>query len=320
MLRMDGFAYHHASTPEQAVRLFDELESPRYIAGGTDLLPNIKHRIFSPKNLIGIATALPTGWREDDGQLRVGAGTRLSALAKMTPIPALAEAAGQIAGPQIRNMGTLGGNILLDTRCLFYNQSHFWRKALGHCLKAEGDWCHVIGGPKTCVATQSSDTVPLLLAMDAAIVLLGAAGERIIKMRDLYRFNGMNHLKIEPHELLTEVLIPSPPENFRATYRKLRTRDSIDFPQLGVAICGVFDGDVPTALDIVVGAANPQPKPIRKLEPFLNVPLTDDRVQEISALVYKQTRPLAAVHGAPSWRRHMSMVFTQRALNDLRAR
>lgn len=323
MLRMDGFAYHHARSPEEAVALHAALPEARYIAGGTDLLPNIKHRIIRPQNLIGIAGALPAGWQTaEDGALLIGAGTKLSALARCDAFPALAAAAAQIAGPQIRNMGTLGGNILLDTRCLFYNQTEFWRKSLGYCLKAEGDWCHVIGGPKTCVATQSADTVPLLLALDASLRLLGPGGARDLSMRALYRFNGMDHLTIAEGELLTHVRVPPRPAGHRATYRKLRTRGAVDFPQLGVAISGVFDGTGPSAaassLEIVVGAINPQPKPVRKLAPHLGRPLTDDRIAEIAALVRKQTRPVAAVHGDTAWRRHMAGVFTQRALADLR--
>lgn len=323
MLRMDGFAYHHASSPEEAVDLHTRLPNARYIAGGTDILPNIKHRIVQAENLIGIAQALPSGWcHQDDGALVIGAGTKLSALAKLTDIPVLASAASRIAGPQIRNMGTLGGNILLDTRCLFYNQTEFWRKSLGYCLKASGDWCHVIGGPKTCVATQSADTVPVLLALDATITLMGPTGSRELALRDLYRFNGMDHLKIEPGELLTAVSVPALADGHRATYRKLRTRGAIDFPQLGVAISGTFSGTGPqavaTALDIVVGAINPQPRPIRKLDAHLNQPLTDERIAEIGALVHKQSRPVAAVHGDPTWRRHMAQVYAERALTELR--
>ncbi|MFT4975867.1 MAG: 4-hydroxybenzoyl-CoA reductase subunit beta [Myxococcota bacterium] len=324
MLRMDGFAYHHARSPEEAIALHAELPEARYIAGGTDILPNIKHRILRPQNLIGLTAALPSGWRirDEDGALVIGAGTTIDALSQLTSQPALAAAAAQIAGPQIRNMATLGGNILLDTRCLFYNQTEFWRKSLGYCLKAEGDWCHVIGGPKTCVAIQSSDTVPLLLAFDARITLLGPEGSRELSMRELYRFDGMNHLKIAPGELLVEVTIPSPGDGHRATYRKLRTRGAIDFPQLGVAISGTFEGTGPSAtvsrLDIVVGAINPQPKPARKLDGHLGQPLTDDRIAEIAGAVYKQTRPVAAVHGDTTWRRHMAEVFTRRALTALR--
>ncbi|MEC8423726.1 MAG: FAD binding domain-containing protein, partial [Myxococcota bacterium] len=164
MLRMDGFDYLEATTPEEAVALWHGHAEAMYVAGGTDLLPNLKHRIFRPRHLVGIARALPTGWIAHDRTLLIGAGTRLSTLTRCDTLPMLATAAGCVGGPQIRNMGTLGGNVLLDTRCLFYNQTAFWRESLGHCLKAEGTWCHVIGGPKTCVATQSSDTVPALMA------------------------------------------------------------------------------------------------------------------------------------------------------------
>jgi len=317
MLRMDGFAYHHARDPEAAVALYRDLESPMYIAGGTDLLPNLKHRIIRPENLIGIASALPSGWEEADGVIKIGAGTRLSKLAQMSEIPPLAEAAGLVAGPQIRNMGTIGGNVLLDTRCLFYNQTEFWRKSLGFCLKAEGDWCHVIDGPKTCVAAQSSDTVPVLLALDAAIVLLGLQGCRELKLRDLYQFNGMDHLRIEPGELLTHILVPTPDAGFRGTYLKVRRRESIDFPQLGLAVVGAFSGGVVQSLEIVVGAVNPQPKPIRKLTSFIGQPLDDAAIDAIAELVEKQTRPQTSVVGDAAWRRAMAGHLARRALRRL---
>ena len=318
MLRMDGFDFHAAASPEDAVSLYDRLDKPMYVAGGTDILPNLKHRIIRPENLIGLAGVLDTGVTQTDTEWIIGGGTRLSDLAQHTAIPPLAEAAGLVAGPQIRNMGTIGGNVLLDTRCLFYNQTEFWRKSLGYCLKAEGDWCHVIGGPKTCVAAQSSDTVPVLLAMDASITLLGPNGERVLKLRELYQFNGMDHLAITPGELLTHVRIPKPAGEFRGTYKKLRRRDSIDFPQLGVAVLLRLDGDAVAALDIVVGAVNPQPKPIRKLEPFIGQPLTDEAIDAIGALVEKQTRPQTSITGDPGWRRSMAGIFAARALRKLR--
>ena len=317
MLRMDGFEFHAATSADDAVHLYGTLEEPMYIAGGTDLLPNLKHRILRPKNLIGLAGILDDSIEETDSSWNIGGGIRLSALGKSTQIPPLAEAAGLVAGPQIRNMGTLGGNVLLDTRCLFYNQTEFWRRSLGYCLKADGDWCHVIDGPKTCVAAQSSDTVPVLLAMDASIELLGPDATRTLALRDLYRFDGINHLAIQPGELLTRIIVPKPGAGFRGTYKKLRRRDSIDFPQLGVAVVGTFEGTTPSSLDIVVGAVNPQPKPIRKLEGFLNQPLTDEAIQQISALVEKQTRPQKSITGDVGWRRSMAGIFTERALRQL---
>jgi len=317
MLRMDGFEFHAAASSEDAVRLYSELSEPMYIAGGTDLLPNLKHRIVRPKNLIGLSGVLSDTVVEQDDCWVIGGGTRLSCLAMDERIPPLAEAAGLVAGPQIRNMGTIGGNVLLDTRCLFYNQTEFWRKSLGYCLKADGDWCHVIRGPKTCVAAQSSDTVPVLLAMDASIRLLGVDGPRDLRLRDLYKFDGMDHLSINKGELLTDVIIPKPGSGFRGTYKKLRRRDSIDFPQLGVAVCGTFENTTPTSLEIVVGAVNPQPKPIRKLEPFLGDPLSDAAIDAIASLAEKQTRPQKSITGDPGWRRSMAGIFTARALREL---
>jgi 4-hydroxybenzoyl-CoA reductase subunit beta len=320
MLRMDGFAFHKASSVGHALELYKDLETPMYIAGGTDLLPNLKHRILHPKNLIAIGHILHRGWSIEGDTLIIGAGTRLAALSRLDEIPPLAEAASLVAGPQIRNMGTIGGNILLDTRCLFYNQSAFWRKALGGCLKAEGDWCHVIDGPKTCVAAQSSDTVPVLLAMDAVIRLAGPDGNRDVRLRELYRFVGQDHIQITPGELLTEVRVPMPSAGFRGTYRKLRRRDSIDFPQLGLAIIANFDGTVLQKLEIVVGAVNPQPKPIRKLDAFIGLPLGDEAIQAIAELVEKQTRPQGSVVGDTAWRRRMAGHFTRVALTELRTK
>ncbi len=318
MLRMDGFTYHHAKDPESAVALYRELQSPMYVAGGTDLLPNLKHRIIRPENLIGIARALPAGWSEVNGQIRIGAGTRLSELARMKEVPPLAEAAGLVASPQIRNMGTLGGNVLLDTRCLYYNQTEFWRGALGWCLKADGDWCHVLNGPKTCVAAQSSDTVPVLLAMDASIELLGPEGPRELKLRQLYRFNGVDHLAIEPGELLTHIVVPTPSANFRGVYLKLRRRESIDFPQLGLAAVAEISGDRLDSLEIVVGAVNPQPKPIRKLDAFIGQALDDEAIEAIAGLVEKQTRPQTSVTGDAAWRRTMAGHFARQAMTRIR--
>ena len=319
MLRMDGFEVHAARTPEEAVALYGSHEGAHYIAGGTDLVPNLKHRIVPAHHLVSLSTALRRGWRNENGEWIIGAGTRLSELARMKELPPLAEAAGLVAGPQIRNMGTIGGNVLLDTRCLFFNQTLFWRKSLGYCLKAEGTWCHVVGGPKTCVATQSSDTVPVLLALGARIRLLGPNGSRELDLRSLYKFNGMDHLQITEGELLTDIVVPDPGAGFRGSYTKLRMRGAIDFPQLGVAIVGTFDGDTASKLEIVVGAINPQPKPVRGLDTVLGKSLDDDSVQAIGEMVHQQTRPQGSVQGDTTWRRRMARVFVERGLRSLRA-
>jgi len=319
---MEPFAYRPARTYEEALALWTTSEAPMYVAGGTDLLPNLKHGIVHPRTLVSLGE-IPGGITDEGDSVVIGAATKLHAIATSEQVrallPPLARAAGLVAGPQIRAMGTLGGNVLLDTRCLYYNQSAFWRGALGHCLKADGTWCHVVGGPKTCVAAQSSDSVPVLLALDASLRLLGPEGARTLAIRDLYRFNGMDHLTIQKGELLTAIVVKRPAPGFRGSYQKLRTRDSIDYPQLGVAMVGTFDGAVPSALEIVIGAANPQPKPVRGLEAFLGAPLDAAAASAIADLVYKQTRPQAAVHGDPAWRRQMASVYTRRGLLALAA-
>lgn len=318
MLRMEAFEFVAASSYAEALALW--APDAMYVAGGTDLMPNLKHRLFSPKRVIGLG-GISGGVREEAGSICIGAATTLDVMATdsvlLGAITPLAKAAGLVAGPQIRAMGTLGGNILLDTRCLYYNQSESWRKSLGYCLKKEGTWCHVVGGPKTCVASQSSDTVPVLLGLDASIRLLGPAGEREMRLRDLFRFNGMDHLAILPGELLTEVVIPKPSAGFRGSYEKVRTRDSIDFPQVGVSVTGTWDGNIAKALDIVIGAVNPQPKPVRGLEAHLGRAMDGENIAAIADLVYKQTRPQASAHGDTAWRRQMAAVLVRRALAKL---
>lgn len=327
MLRMPGFKFHAPHSAQEAVALMQRLPNAMYVAGGTDLLPNIKHRIFQPEHVIGLANAVPLGWSQVGDVLVIGAGTTLSQLSTLTAIPALAHAAGLVAGPQIRNMGTLGGNVLLDTRCVYYNQSEFWRKALGHCLKCEGTWCHVIASERTCVATQSSDTVPLLLAMDASLDLIGPDGARSLPLRSLYHFDGKQHLKLQAGELLTHVRVPMPGPGARSAYKKLRVRGGIDFPMLGVGIAGRFSGTGAEcridALDIVIGAINPQPRPVKGVEAFVGRVLDDKTIDQLAALATKRARPQASVWGpgapADKWRRSMVGVYVRDILRALRA-
>ena len=318
MLPFPSFSYEAPRSLDEALRCLSEPGSI-VMAGGTDLLPSLKHRLLAPSCLVSLRciTDLKEITTLADGSLAIGSGISLRDVSRNTTIqrdyPALALACRTVATPTLQGMATLGGNILLDTRCLYYNQTEFWRRSLGYCLKAEGTWCHVVGGPKTCVAAQSSDTVPVLLALDATLELLGPTGLRTLPIRDLYRFNGMDHLTLAKGELLTAITI-APPAGLRGSYQKLRTRDSIDFPQLGVAIVGSWDGPVPSALTLVIGAANPQPKPVRGLEPFLGVPMDAERAAAVADLVFKQTRPQESVHGDAGWRRQMAAVFTRRGL------
>lgn len=327
MLRMPEFQVHLARSAAEAVALRSTLPGSLYVAGGTDLLPNLKHQLHAPAHLVSLEHAGLAGIAlEPDGTLRIGAGTTLHAVATddtvRRELPGLARAASLVAGPQHRRMGTLGGNVMLDTRCLFYNQSLHWRTSLGYCLKAEGTWCHVIGSAKACVAAQSSDTVPVLVAADARIeVLLPGNVTGQVPLRSLWTKDGrVDENRTLPAEaLVTAIVVPPRASGHRSTYRKVRSRAAIDFPQLGVALIGAFDGDRCVSLEVVVGATMPFPKRVDHLDPLLGVPLDDAVIERIADHVYRQVKPQPQLHGDVAWRRHMARVETRRGLQQLRS-
>jgi len=321
---MPEFQVHLPRTAEEAVSLRVRLPDSMYVAGGTDLLPNLKHGLAHPQHLVSLSQLGDfAGISFDDtNHLVIGAGTTLQVLAEdsvvRSALPSLAQAAGLVAGPQHRRMGTIGGNVMLDTRCLYYNQSEAWRNALGYCLKAEGDWCHVIGSKATCVAANSADTVPVLLAAQATLHYIDADGPQVLPIVDLYQQNGMDNHSIPKTALLTEIRVPRPATGHRSVYRKVRARNAIDFPQLGLAAHAQFQGETCTSLALWVSAIMPKPKQIKRLDPALQSNLSDDTIDTIAEQVYKQVRPQTSIQGEPAWRRHMARVETKRALIQLR--
>src|SRR5262249_27443102 len=176
--------------------------------------------------------------------------------------PALAEATGAVGGPHHRAMGTLGGNICLDTRCRYYNQTYFWRKALGYCLKKDGTACHVVKGGAKCVAAASNDSAPALIALDADITVLGGGGERRVRARDFYTADGIKNTVLAPGELVVRVAIPIV-RGRRSAFEKLRKRGAIDFPLLSVAARADIDAGRVTAADVVVSSLGARPRRIR---------------------------------------------------------
>jgi len=327
MLRMPPFEVHTPRTAAEAVQRKTELPGSLYVAGGTDLLPNLKHWLHTPPHLISLAdcTELVGVTPASDGALRIGAGTTLHAVASdptiTASLPGLASAVQQIAGPQHRRMGTLGGNVMLDTRCLFYNQTRDWREALGYCLKKDGSWCHVIGSAKACVAAQSSDSVPMLVALDASIeAALPDGSTATVALSDLYTKDGrflQNHT-LHPDALVTAITVPAPAEGHRSIYRKVRSRAAIDYPQLSIALVGAFDGPTCTALQIVIGAMLPFPKPITGVDLAVGTPLDDATIDAVAERAFKQARPQTQLHSQPDWRRHLARVEVTRGLRALR--
>lgn len=326
MLRLPPFRYHRPAALEQALELMGEYAGEAmYVAGGTDLVPNMKHRLFEPTHLIALkGLAELRGIDERDGVLRIGAAETLTDVATNPVVrerfPALAAAAGHVAGPQLRNAGTLGGNVCLDTRCTYYNQTEFWRSALGYCLKKDGDVCHVTKVGKKCVAAHSADTPPVLMTLDAELVLRGPDGERVVPVRDFFVADGIVNSQRSPSEILTEIRIPLTSGGRRQAYAKLRQRKSIDFPLLTVAVAAdVDDSGTVQSLEGVVTGLGSRP---RVLSGWTDIAagrrLDDEVVEELAHRAFKQCHPLENIIVDPEWRRAMVPVYVKRALAQLR--
>ncbi|MCZ6599047.1 MAG: FAD binding domain-containing protein [Planctomycetota bacterium] len=327
MLRLPSFQVANPRSVSEAVALLAEHgDKAMLLAGGTDLVPNMKHELFTPDIVVSLGQIeeLRGVRTEDDGTLVIGATTTIDAVAHDATVrahaPALSQATSLIAGPQLRRMGTLGGNVMLDTRCQWYNQTHFWRSALGYCLKKDGTVCHVIAGAQKCVAAASNDSAPVLMTLGASIVFQGPAGRREIPIDDLWHSDGIWNKKAAKDELLTEVRIPPQAPGHRGAYGKLRDRNSIDFPLLGLAVrldLGA-DGTVEDA-DVCAVALAARPTRIKRMAELLSGTKPgqvsfDDAVERCAAQAYRQCRPLPNVPGDHEYRREMVPVYLRRTL------
>lgn len=327
MLRLPKFALVTPRTAAEAVAAVAAHEPGRalYVAGGTDLVPNMKHELFTPELVVSLAEVeeLRGISETPEGGLRIGAMSTLTQVSEHAAVrarlPALAQAASLVSGPQLRNMGTLGGNVMLDTRCQWYNQSHFWRKSLGYCMKKDGTECHVVKGGSRCVAAASNDSAPALMSLDAELRFLGPTGERRIKIDEFFQADGIWNKKVGPQELLVEILVPPPPVGHRGAYGKLRDRNSIDFPLFGLAARLDLDADgrITTAALCAV-ALQAKPWRLRKIDALLGTtpgqPDFDAAVEEVTAQAFKQCIPMDNVPGDAEYRREMVPVVTRRTL------
>jgi 4-hydroxybenzoyl-CoA reductase subunit beta len=322
MLPLPIFDYHRPRTLDEALSLLASL-GPRaqILAGGTDLLPNMKQGLFEPEHVVSIARleelrgiALDPAGKA----LVIGAGMKLAEIADSLLVqrlaPALAEATGAVGGPHHRAMGTLGGNICLDTRCRYYNQTYFWRKALGYCLKKDGTVCHVVKGGAKCVAAASNDSAPALIALDAEIRILGPAGERRVPARDFYTADGIKNTVLEPGEIVVRAVVPIVAGR-RSAFEKLRKRGAIDFPLLSVAARVDSDGSGQlAAASVVVSALGARPRRVRaatKVGPGTS----PDRLPEtLAQAAFAECKPLTNLDDEAEWRREMVPVLVERAV------
>jgi 4-hydroxybenzoyl-CoA reductase subunit beta len=312
-------------TVEEAVRiLHDAGPESMILAGGTDVVPNLQMKLFSPRVLVDLkAIAGPRGISTTEGGgLRIGALTTLTEIERSAIVKqkysVLASAARTIAGPLQRNMGTLGGNLCLETRCVWYNQSEFWRESLGGCLKKDGTVCHVAPGGKRCWAVWSGDTAPALLTLDAEIEIAGPRGRRRIPLSEFYRNDGMDRIVLERGEILTAAILPARMAGRSGVYNKLRIRNSIDYPLAGVAVSLEVDaGGVCRDARIAINAVNPAPLLLREAAAQLVGKKYSPELAEIVAHTAIRTgKPLTTSSSTPVYRREMLHVFTRRALEE----
>jgi 4-hydroxybenzoyl-CoA reductase subunit beta len=279
-------------------------------------------KLFEPQHVLDIRHVPELrGIRETEQGTEIGALTTLaeiehSAILKQK-YPVLTEAARTVASPVLRNMGTIGGNICLDTRCLWYNQSLAWRKSCGFCIKKDGNLCHVAPGGTKCWATFSADTPPALLCLDAEIEIVSAAGARRIALSDFYTGDGAAHRRLQPNEVLTRIFLPRASAGYRGTYRKLRIRGSIDYPLAGVAVVvRRSDGHVED-LRIGITAVNPAPLLVKGLDAMLDGNLNEASAEAIGEMAARTAKPLTTSALTPEYRREMIRVFTKRAVLGL---
>ena len=322
MLRLPSFTYLQPKTLAEALRMKQDA-GPQggYVAGGTDLYPNMKRRHQEPKtviSLMGIADLKTTQG------MTVGTGltlTQLSALPSFRrSYSAVATAADLVSTPLLRNMGTLGGNLCLDTRCNYYNQGYEWRKSIDFCMKKDGAICWVAPSSPRCWAVSSSDVAPVMVALSAEYVLVGPQGERVVPAGRFYHNDGINYLTKQPDEILTAVRLPAP-DGWDAVYHKLRRRGSFDFPVLGVAAWVKWDGGKVADARIVLGGVASYPQDVPEAGAALKATaLTDDAIAAAAEAAYRPSKPMDNTDFDLSWRKQMTQVYVKRALEELRSR
>ena len=325
MMRLPKFTYRVPTTVSDAVKMIgDAGADAMFVAGGTDLYPNMKRRQQTPKTVISVARLRELCEIRGDRVegMRIGSSVSLTDICNHPVInrdyPVVAEAARLISTPILRNMGTIGGNLLLDTRCNYYNQNYEWRKGINFCMKKDGDICWVAPSSPKCWAVQSSDLAPVMVAIGAKVKLVSASGERLLDAADLYNNDGIQYLNKRPDELLTEIHLP-PRNGMRAVYKKLRRRGAFDFPVLGVAAAlDVADDGTIRGAKLILGGVAPAPIEVSEAQQALvGERLDQERINAAAEACYLKARPLDNTDFLMNWRKQMARPFVQRALEEL---
>jgi len=327
MMRLPKFDYRVPRTVAEAVKIIGDVgPDAQFVAGGTDLYPNMKRRQQTPGTVISVMRLSELNQVSGDGGqgLVIGASVLLSDICEHPIIkrdyPVIASAARTISTPILRNMGTIGGNLLLDTRCNYYDQNYEWRKAINFCLKKDGDICWVAPGSSKCWAVQSSDLVPVMVAIGAKFRLVSTLGERMIDAAGFYNDDGIDYLQKRPDELLVDIHLP-PTNGWRASYQKLRRRGAFDFPVLGVAAWISLD-NAGTVCDarLVLGAVAPSPVQVKEAaEALIGQPFDEEHIHAAAEACYIKARPLDNTDFVMNWRKQMARQYALRALEEIAA-
>ncbi len=327
MLRLPSFTYLRPSTVKEALAMKrDAGPDGMYVAGGTDLYPNMKRRHQEPRTVIALSdiASLRGVTPGDNDTTVVGPGTTLTDVERHPTLRrqyvAVASAAESVSTPLLRNMGTLGGNLCLDTRCNYYNQSFEWRKAIDFCMKKDGDICWVAPSSPRCWAVSSSDIAPVMVALGARYRVAGPDGERLVAAGDFYHNDGITYLTKDPDEILTSVHLPAP-NGWDATYWKLRRRGSFDFPVLGVAAWIEWDGARVRNARIVLGGVASYPRPMDEAgAAIIDTTLDDDTIAAAAQAAFRPAKPMDNTDFGLAWRKEMTRHYVRGALEELRSR
>src|SRR6476660_7209848 len=319
MMRLPKFDYRVPREIAEAVKIMaGSGPEGQFVAGGTDLYPNMKRRQQTPRTVISVMRVPELNQITGDGKsgIRIGASVTLTDIVEHPLInrdyPVIAHAARTISTPILRNMGTIGGNLLLDTRCNYYDQNFEWRKGINFCLKKDGDVCWVAPGSSKCWAVQSSDLVPVMVAIGAKLRFASTLGERVVDAAGLYNDDGIDYLHKRPDELLVDIQLP-PTNGWRASYQKLRRRGAFDFPVLGVASWVKLNRDTVADAKVVLGGIAPAPVEIKEAAgALIGKPLVDEQIRAAAEAAYIKARPLDNTDFVYQWRKQMARQYTLR--------
>jgi 4-hydroxybenzoyl-CoA reductase subunit beta len=323
MMRLPWFGFHAPATVAEAAKILaGEGPQAMLIAGGTDLVPNMKRRHQSPKTLVSLRKVEELRKITNGSGLKLGAGLSLTEVIHSDKVRAgyagLYQAAAQVATVHLRNMGTLGGNLCLDTRCTYFNQNYEWRKAIDFCMKRDGDICWVATASKRCLAVSSTDTAPALISLGAKVKLVSTSGEREVLLADLYNNDGIDYITRRADEVLTEISLPDA-AGWKSTYWKLRRRGAFDFPVLGVAaaVKMTTDGTVEDAR-IALGAVSSRPLATKAATMLIGNKLTAEAIAEAGAQAQNVAKPMDNTDLDIYWRKDVVSSFVGYALRELR--